>query len=266
VTSARDALTEAVAADLAVLADEVGADVTLDRTYESLDRLEDAMVARLDDRDPRPPLTIEGVASYVGSTLAARTGGRWEPPRKSAGLDRPCITRLPGLERARFDPLAVVRTFARIRSPGYLRDTTELHDVSLRTSQLSARVADLDTRIAAFREEAARLGGQAIPPPDNSSEATNAVDAALRRRIEPDVPRDLRRRLRDGAVMYLGSIVQRAVGGGWSVCVDPDDAEVGQWMIAGWAPMSVIRNVGPNSRPTLLHDVLGRAIAARVPP
>jgi hypothetical protein len=269
-TSERDTLVRAVEEDVAALTQQVAharpESIPLDRTYSSLDRLEDFY--RLQIATPATPVGSSAeldsrLASYVGATLVQATGGIWEPPRTKADMNRPGVGSLPGLGRAHFYPIDVVRTFKRFRTPGYMRDTTELYDIPLRRANLDDFVANIDRTLVAWRDDLRRALGRDPGPLDGGRESLAMVDEALKQLMATNASRDLNRRVEIGAVASLGQIVQRAVGGEWTLCEDPKDGDFGQLHMHGWAPMSVIRNVGPDSRPNLLEGVLDLVIKGR---
>jgi len=266
-TTDGEAFVRAVPEELAALAEMIAQQqpdlLPLDRSYASLDRVEDFYQACLEEATGASASLESRLACYVGATLAASTGGRWEPPRTKSDLGRASIVGLPYLARAKFYPLDVVRNFKRTRSAGYLRDATEIYDIPVRRALLAHLVANSDAKLAALHFDLRDLLGRDPGALDGSADSLAVIEAALKQLLAANAPRDLLRRIETGAVLYLGQIVQRAVGGEWTLCEDPDDADLGQLQMHGWAPITVIRNVGPNSRPNLLQTVLDLVIKAR---
>lgn len=234
----------------------------LDLTYGSLDRLEDFFATYLSGDGAHFELQ-QAVTAYVGETLAANTTGRWDPPRTRDDLGAACITGLPALRTERFHPLDVVSNYERLRTPGYLRDATELYDIPLRRRELVGLLNRGPEVLAGLSTLAGELLNTAPIELDDGEEALAAVEEAIKRfRVLPP-SRDALRRLNTALTLYLGQRVQRAVGGEWAVCNVARHGDIGQFTISGWAPLSVVRNVGPNSRPGLLNDVIQLVIRGR---
>jgi hypothetical protein len=251
--------------DVAELIDQVGRErpdvFPLDLGYESLDRLEGFYRQLLEQGSTSIAALDARVASYVGETLVRSAGGAWAPPLAKADLGRPGVVDLPSLPRARFHPMDVVRTFKRTLSSGYMRDATELYDIPARRRYLDRLVANSDATLDQLQADLDDIVGRDTL--DDSPESVAAVEDAFKKLVGEQAAPDRVRRLEDGATLFLGQIVQRAVGGDWSLCEDPDDADLGQVRIGGWAPISVIRNVGPQSRPGLLQSTLDLVVRAR---
>jgi hypothetical protein len=262
----RDSLTRAAQDDVAELSGQIARErpdlLPLDLSYESLDRVEDFYGQQLEQgNDSTADALNSRVASYVGATLVRSAGGAWELPRAKADMNRPSVIDLPNLPRARFYPIDVVRTFRRTLSAGYMRDATEVYDIPARRLYLDRLLANRDATLDQLYADLDGLVGRGRD--DDGLETVAAIEDALKKLVGEQAPPDRVRRLEDGATLYLGEIVQRAVGGDWSLCEDPDDADVGQVRISGWAPISVIRNIGPQSRTGLLQTALDLVIRAR---
>jgi hypothetical protein len=261
-----DAIARRAEDDVASLRDEVARErpdlLPLDLSYASIDRLEGYYRAALEAGTSSDVLDGR-VASYLGATLAASTGGRWIPPRQASDRNRPGITRLPRLARARFDPLAAVYAFARLRTAGSLRDATERYDVSARRAHLAQLLAGQDAAFDLLRAEVRELVGRDPGNLDGSRESVEAVEEALRRLAMPGTPIERMRRFRDAATLYLGQIAQRAVGGEWGITEDPRDFDLGSLEMDGWSPISTIRVVGADDSLGQLQAALDAAIAGR---
>jgi hypothetical protein len=249
----RDALVAQMAAEEAELARLAPDALPLDHSYASLDRVEDAF---RDDLVPQ-------VAAYLGNTLAERTGGKWDVPRREDDLGRPVITDIPGLRKLRFVPLANVLTFKRSRAPGSLRNVTERYDLPLRRTTLATLLSEREARTEDLRAQMASLLDRDPGPLDGSAASVRLLEAALVQLVARNSSREVRRRFRDNAVLYLGAAIERAVGGSWGVRDDPEDGDLGELEIHGWTPMNVVRNASIGNRPDLLQGALDRVIAAR---
>jgi hypothetical protein len=266
-TADGDELARAVEEDVAALTARIERErpqvLPLDRTYASLDRIEDFYRSLLEAAADGGKDVDAQVASYVGATLAAATGGRWQAPRTKADMGRAAIVGLPHLTRARFYPLDVVRTFRRTRSAGYMRDATEIYDIPRRRAELERLVADSDAVIARLRADLADILGRDPATLDGGRASIEMIENAFKQLVASNASPDLMRRVENGALMYLGEIARRAVGGEWTVSEDPDADDVGQFRMHGWAPVMAIRNVGPQSRPNILQAALDLAIKGR---
>jgi hypothetical protein len=234
----------------------------LDYSYASLDRVEDFYQSRLDADGSSDTLDSQ-LAYYVGATLADSTGGRWEPARTKSDLGRASIVGLPSLGKLKFYPLDVVLNFKRTRSSGYLRDATEPYDLPLRREALEQLVSNADERIDDLRSDLRDLIGRDTGAPDGSPESLSVIEEGLKKALATNASRELLRRLENGATLYLGKLLQQAVGGQWRVNEDPQDANLGQFEVNGWAPIAIIRNVGPQSRSNIIQTALQLAIKGR---
>jgi hypothetical protein len=219
----------------------------LDRSYESLDRLEDYYGLVLDGRVSTDVAVLETrLGRYVGTALAAHAGGTWDYARNKVDLGKPCITNLPGLGKSRFFPMRPVLVFKRTRRVGWLRDATEIYDLVHRRAQVARLLASVDAEVGGLREDMRELTS-AYPDLDFSVESVPFVERAVQALISHNSPREQRRRVRTRAVLYLGTIVQRALGGGaWTLCEDPDDEEFGEIVMHDWAPITAIRATAPH--------------------
>jgi hypothetical protein len=210
----------------------------LDRSFESLDRVEDFLRYR--------PEHKALVTSYVGETLIAHAGGRWESPKVGSddGTD-PLITKLSIIPKARFYPSEVV-AFALLSPNWFIRDAVEHHDIDLRQKTLAALVANLPAELEALRDDIVTFTGRTPPPFDDSSGVLATVEDTLVSVLASG--RDVVRRVRNRVVLLLGELVLRKIGGEWSISQDTRNDTVGDIQAHGWSPRRVVGNVGPQNR------------------
>jgi len=69
--------------------------------------------------------------------------------------------------------------------------------------------------------------------------------------------------VRTRVIFLLGDVVQRAIGGSWTVCEEYNNADLGEFQSHGWAPSNVIRNIGPHRPPDLIKTELAMVIKER---
>src|SRR5690606_1166638 len=162
------AMPEEIAALEAAIAAR-GGRAALDRSYESIDRLEDHLL------DVLPALagqereeTLARAARYVGQTLVERAGGQWALRPRIRGRSEPCVLRLPDLGDYALFPRAVVNTFAQANAAGVLREETENYDLPHRRSQLAALLAAAPQELAAFAEDLREVSGEEVVALDQS--------------------------------------------------------------------------------------------------
>ncbi|MBX3154851.1 MAG: hypothetical protein KF773_02540 [Deltaproteobacteria bacterium] len=221
----------------------------LDRSYDSLDRLEDFYTMVLDGRGRVGSEQVEPrLGRYVGATLIERTGGKWDYARTKEHFGKPCVTNLPDLKKHRFFPLGPILGFKRTRIPGDLRNAVEVYDVPYRRAQVADILASLDTRIAALSDDIRDLTGEK-PVLDYSVASSAFLEAALLASLSRELSRERWRKLELGSILYLGTIVQHALGGGaWTLCEAPNEFDFGQLHMHGWAPRDVVRRMGPETQ------------------
>jgi hypothetical protein len=229
----------------------------LDLSYESLDRLEDYYRICLEgNATPDEQKQLRGSLSrYLGATLIEHTGGVWKIVRGSV---EPLVGKLPQVtgKGSELDPAGPVLDFKRTRSPGWLRDATERWDLALRRRQLATLMAHTDDELAKLRDDVEELTGIQPSVLDGNPGALAAVEAALKRLITANAPRERRREVRSRAVLFLGTVVMKAVGHGeWMLCDDADNSNFGEFTVNDWAPSNTIR-VNDKTKPDhLLSNV-----------
>jgi hypothetical protein len=253
--------TPPIAAEIAALtaAIEAGSPQTLplDKSYDSLDRLEDFFFAHLDDQ------LDANVGSYVGETLVANTGARWDPPRKADDRGRWGVIALPLIPKARFQPARLMMNVRRVRATLGLRDRTERYDIPRRRAALEALIANRDRELEGLRADLVELVGTAPPALDGGDETLAVLEQALKQLVAIHAPREQARRVRTRVILLLGELVQRAIGGSWAVCEEYNNADLGEFQSHGWAPSNVIRNIGPQRPPDLIKTELSMVIKGR---
>lgn len=109
------------------------------------------------------------------------------------------LTGLPGLGRAAVDPLLLVLTVLRSEEEGSLRDAVEAHDIALREKRLGWLLERREQEMAGLREDVEALS-KATPGAD----MLEPLEAALKLVAPPNTPRELRRRVEERSVIYLG--------------------------------------------------------------
>jgi len=253
-------------AELAALARAVAAQgspefLPLDFSYESLDRLEDFLVDAA-TRETVDEELYNRVGRYIGQMLVKRAGGKWDYSRlKNDFPGEPLIIALPLLGKRRFFPMAPVDGFRYHHMPGSLRDATEPYDIPHRRRQMFARIACLDAEIEALRAEVRQRLGPAAADLDYSFDSVDVLERALLVALSAHPSRDQRRCLRTRAALYLGTLLQRALGGGvWSLCEDPLDVDFGELVMHDWAPYTLVKNVNPKFDRRLLRPNLEKSI------
>lgn len=225
----------------------------LDLSFASLDTVEDFYRAAL--KQGADAELQHQVATYWGEVLVAQLGGRWATDRDNMRH----IIGLPKLKRSKALPDNTANVFARSRRPGYLRDTAELHDIAARQQELEASLANRDEELAALVEDVRELLG-AAPALDETEAFLDACEEATRAALKQGAPRELLRRLRRRVVLYFGDVVQRRIGGEWSVETTPNQRDLGEFTVGGWAPAGMIRRVVKASPPHRLTGELERLL------
>lgn len=235
-----------------------GVEAPLDLSYESLDALEDALFALVpDDAEPRAWRGLRDRATrYVGATLIARRGGRWAVGG-SAREGAP-VVEVPSLPKTRpFEPMGPVLNAVRLRVPGRLRDDTERWDLPRRRARLAELLARRDEELARFAEDVAELTGEKGAVLDRSADGLGLVQRAIVRSIEIDAPRDRRRRLRERAVLHLGTLHAPSASTEWSLREKPAYADFGEILVGDWCPAESLRAIGPSAPPGRLAERVG---------
>jgi hypothetical protein len=234
----------------------------LDYSYESLDRVEDYLREVIDTQPTEVRAVTElRIARYLGQTLIHRAGGRWAR-RRSDAADL-AVTGLPELGGFGWLPRDPVVQFRNARVAGLLRDTTEKYDVPRREGELVQRGSAIDAEIDGLRDDIHRLTDHA-PVLDRELDSLDSVEAALRLLISTSAPREVRRRVRGRAVLYLAAVMIRALGPGpIALCKDPHDGDFGELIVHDFAPMTLVRNTNPRSRAHFLASALRAVIEGR---
>lgn len=237
----------------------------LDLSYPSIDRLEDFFALVLDGRATGIDGDLEPLLGrYLGATLVEHAHGRWSASGAKDNRGQPGVTSLKDLGNYTFPTMGPIATFKRARIAGHLRDETEIHDLAHHRRQISQLIGSVDEEILALRADLTSLLGSDAGILDFSVESVGMIEEALKRLIESDADRDQRRRVRTRATLYLGAVVQHALGGGeWTLCESPDDVDFGQLRTHNWTPINLVRNTGPKRKPGFIRDNLEFVINAR---
>lgn len=198
----------------------------LDLSYESLDRLEDYLRLVLEERLPAErSVVLDRASAYVTATLARQAGD------------------VPAVVSGQFEPADVVREL-QPSHVGTVRDRIERVDVAFQRRRLNELVEDLDATLLGLRADVKALTGKDPGALDGSRANLVAVGKALVAAEErDDVPREQLRRLSRGAIVYLGSLVQKRAGGEWSVQESARDIRLGWWKLGSWYPETVVNDV-----------------------
>lgn len=230
---------------------------SLDLTYASLDSVEDMLCSV-------PPALIlqRRVAAYLGATLIHHTQARWDVGKVPPDVDKPCVTRLPVVPRARWYPADTVATFCSLRIPGMLRETTECHDVPKRREDLASLTRHAEGELKVLQDAVQAHAGRTFEDL-HSEEYVNAVEIWLSDIIAGAPAREVRRAARDRVVLYLGTLVERATGARWEVCEEPANVDFGHFDIDRWAPMSVVRYIGAIASTGVLWKNLSTILSFR---
>ena len=236
----------------------------LDRSYASLDRVEDYLGAALDSvRDSERDRLVRRVERYVGVTLVEHTGAAWIVHVSPTGRPDPRVTKLPELKRYQFSPGLVVNIFTRTRLLGVLRDETELYDVPHRRATISRMLAEEAHELERFAEGVGALTGHDTTL-DGSVDSLDLVQEALANMWESGPSREYQRVVQARAVLYVGNVFRQSLGRGqWELCTDPARVEFGHLTIDDWAPITSVRVIRRTSRPALLREAVVRESEAR---
>lgn len=184
---------------------------TIDRSYESLDRIEDHFSLVLDGEVKTPKAkTRQRVVRHVGETIVAQTGGE----------------NLTLAEHA-------VAYYEQWRLSGLLRDRVEKDDVALQRRHVADLTADIGATIAMLRSDVEQLTGK-DPGAIDTVAALAKLDDAIVRLRKADRPRELRRRIHRAIVIAVGQAMQMELGPSeWRVENAPRDVDLGCWCIFG---------------------------------
>jgi hypothetical protein len=244
----------AMPAELAALETDVG---MLDRSYASLDQIEDYLIGVATGQvagDKRVAATR--AARYAGMVLVERAAGSWATRKNDENAV--CVTGFPGYAKHECEPgdiaLCVVKHPA--LNVGALRDEIEISDLPLRREQLAALVRDPDARVCELRDDISAVTGRE-PKLDFSPASVDAVEAALQKAMATGARREQQRRMKNAAVIYLGAIAEKQLGPDqWTVRDKPGFDGFGMFRIHRWQPASNVELVMPGSKPGKLREVV----------
>jgi hypothetical protein len=233
----------------------------LDKTYESLDRLEELLVAVKQGK--QKGIDVEGIKPlaerYIGATTIQNAGGRWDLAKmKGEAKPRPCVVALPGLGDHQFFPYATLRGFLGAPIVGSLRDNVEKYELPRIQKEAERLVRDADKEIAALAKELdVKL--------DFSVDSLEPFGKAVAARFDK-AGREERRRLRARGGLYLGELLRRKIGRGkWAVLDDPKLDQFGMLQFEGWASSINILTLGASKQPSALRTALDYWIGRLAP-
>jgi hypothetical protein len=227
----------------------------LDRSYESLDRLEDFLALVLDKRVRADVATVQKrCARYVGATACERAGAKWALASDD-DFDPLAVTGFTGAPAAELVPAVPVAEFADTRRTGWLRDATERFDLPLQRRLIAAMVANRDGVLAELRADMKQLLKKDPGPLDGKLDSlTPLYDAVLA--LDADtITREQRRKVRREAIFYYGCVLEQRLGKGeWSVDADAGTAQFGYWTIfKKWPELQIDAVGGPRNKPDSLR-------------
>jgi hypothetical protein len=235
----------------------------LDRSYASLDRVEDYYALVLDKKVKVDAKRAEQrVARYAGAVVVEQAGGKWAAGPDD-GVDPFVVTKLRAAPKAVYGPLHRVSEIENYRFPGVLRDRTERFDLELQRRQIAELTGDLRgtlTRLRADAKEQTRTDPGAL---ESTADLTK-YEAALAAVKAPNASRDLRRRIRTGAAIAIGNLMQQELGAAsWSVEEDPKNIDFGAWTLFGVRLSNTVERVDPRTKPDGLRSSIEKMIANR---
>lgn len=233
----------------------------LDRTYASLDRLEDWLLLVLDGQAKGSKKeAMERAVRYAGETVIAQTGGRWASGAPDAEL---AITGQRGAPAVKALPSHSVARVERWRWSGTLRDELERQDVELQRRTLAELTADLPATLARLRADLKAFTGE-DPGPLDPDAALGPCSVALPRLNVATAPRELRRRIRQGAAVAMGEVLQAGLGRAeWTVEDHPRDIDLGAWTLFGLRLSNSVARLKADDGPDALRRWAERMIAKR---
>lgn len=234
----------------------------LDLTYESLDRLEDYLLLVLDGHAPgKKKKAQERAVRYAGEVVIAQAGGRWASGAPDAEV---AITGLRALPGAKLLPSHAVQNAVRWRYSGTLRDRLESQDVELQRRTIAALTGDLDGAWARLRADLEAFTGTDPGPLDPASALGPCSRALARLNQDGKAPRELRRRLRQGAAIAMGERLRAEVGPAeWTVEDHPRDIDLGAWTLLGLRLSVSVARVDSDDGPDALSERVAKMIAAK---
>lgn len=233
----------------------------LDKSYASLDRVENYYTLVLDKKVKADASKAEQrVARYAGATVIAQAGGRW-----AAGSDDSdpfVVTKLRAAPKAVYLPLLRVGEIESYRLPGLLRDRTERHDLELQKQTIAALTGDLRGTLARLRADAKELTGS-DPGALETLADLSRYERALVDVKAASASRELRRRIRNGAAIAIGNLMQAELGPAtWTVEEDPRNIDFGAWTLLGARLSNTVERVDPK-KPDGLRTNVEKMIASR---
>lgn len=244
---------EAYLREMAAELDALGADVKktgrrqllpLDLSYASLDRAEDYYRLLLGKRvTGKAAKAAERLTRYAGATLIENAGGAWAV---GPSEDDPfCVTRLSTVPKAQFLPASTVAYLANSRFVGGLREQVERYDLRLQRARIAELSSDLGATFARLRADAKELCAKDPGAFDGDLASLDRLEAVFRLVNGNKARPELRRRLRRGAAIYLGCVLQGQLGESqWSVEDEPRNAELGNWKIFDFVVSGALGLVG----------------------
>ena len=227
----------------------------LDLSYESLDRAEDFYRLVLDKRVPGKLATVaDRLVRYAGATLIENAGGEWAAGPTAA--EPICVTKMKGVPKARFTPASRVKNFKPGRFVGGLREKTEAYDLPLQRGRIAELTGDVDSTIEQLRTDIEELTGSDPGALDGDLASVDRIEPAFLQVKANEASRELRRRLRAGAVIYLGHVLQSQLGKAeWEVEDGPRNSAIGAWKIFDYVLEPVLALVEPGEKGVLRREV-----------
>lgn len=238
-----------------------GALLPLDRSYASLDRVEDYYMLVLDKKvaADKARATLR-VARYTGATLVEQAGGKWAAGDNDAV---PAVTKLRAAPKDAFEPLAIVSELESFRFTGWLRDRTERHDLDLQKKRIAELADDTKGTLARLRSAAKELAGS-DPGLLDTTAALDRYQPVLARAAVANAPRELRRAIQRGAAIGMGALLQSELGrSAWTLDDDPRSVDFGAWMLFGINFTNIVERVEAEDAVGALRTMAEKMIAKR---
>jgi hypothetical protein len=234
----------------------------LDRSYASLDRVEDYYALVLDKKVKVDAKRAEQrVARYAGAVVVEQAGGKWI--EGTAETEPFVVTKLRAAPKAVYQPVLRVGEIENYRLPGLLRDRTERYDLELQRRQIAELTGDLRGTLARLRADA-KEQTRTDPGALESTADLTKYEAALAAVKSPNASRDLRRRIRNGAAIAIGNLMQQELGAAsWTVEEDAKDIDFGAWTLFGVRLSNTVERVDPRTKPDGLRTSVEKMIANR---
>lgn len=234
----------------------------LDRSYASLDRVEDYYVLVLDKKIKTDAKRAEQrVARYAGATVVEQAGGRWAVGTED--VDPFVVTKLRAAPKAVYGPLHRVGEIENYRFPGSLRDRTERFDLELQKQKIASLTRDVPATMARLRADVKELTGTDPGALASTADLTRYERALGVVRL-PSTPREIRRRIREAAAIAVGQVMQGELGSAtWTVEDDARDMDFGVWTLFDQRIGNTVERVDPKAKPDGLRLSVERMIANR---